>query len=33
MLPEEHTIMEIIRIYPENASKKQVYDLTMNPKN
>ncbi len=25
--------MEIIRIYPENASKKQVYDLTMNPKN
>ena len=25
--------MEILRIYPENASKKQRYDLTMNPKN
>ena len=25
--------MEILRIYPENASKKQKYDLTCNPNN
>ena len=25
--------MEILRIYPENATKKQRYDLTCNPRN
>ena len=25
--------MEIIKIFPENASKKQMYDLTCNPNN